>query len=146
MTPAQQDALEALVERPLTESEINSIDALLPIRNDVAIAGILSIGRTKIQSRTVGIGTVLATMAPNGGAFLNSLETIGAADANVKWALKLIEQGEFDVGMDATRVQLTAYAAAVPTLADGINTLLALAEVPNPVHYNSVSDALNGAV
>lgn len=146
MTPAQQNALETLVNRQLTQNEIYSIDAVIDIRNDVAIAEILSVGRTKIQPRPVGIGTILAVMAPGGGDFLNTLETLGATDSNIKWALKLIEKGEFDAGIEATRSQLSAYAQAIPELADGINTLLALAEVPDPIHYNSVSDALNGAV
>ena len=144
MNAQQQTALENLISRPLSASEIAEIDNVLAIRNDVAIAQVLSAGRTKVQTRQVGIGTILATMAPNGGDFLNTLETLGATDANVKWALKLIEKGEFDVGLEATRSQLSAYAQAMPALADGINALLALAEVADPIHYNSVSDALNG--
>lgn len=144
MTPSQQAALEALSGSPLTPEQITAIDLAIGVRNDVSIAEALSQGRVSIKSRPVGIGTILAVMAPDGGTFLDTLETLGASDANIKWALKLIEKGEFDVGMDATRTQLTAYATAVPAIAPGINALLALAETPAPIHYNAVSDALNG--
>ena len=110
MTPAQQTALEGLIGRPLTAGEISSLDPLLSNRNDVSIAAILSVGRFRTQPTPIGIGTVLAVMAPSGGDFLNALESMGAADSNVKWALKMIEQGTFDVGHPVTRAQLQAFA------------------------------------
>ena len=147
MTPAQQAALEAVAERPLTQMEIEQIDPMLDPNNrqDVQIAEILSAGRTRLKSTPIGIGTVLAVMAPNGGAFLDALETMGATDANVKWLLKLIERGAFDIGLEASRAQMQAYAQAVPALADGINALLQLGMEPDPIHYNKFSDALNVA-
>jgi len=145
MTPAQQAALESVAGRPLTPQETIDIDALLPVRNDVAIAAILSVGRVITQPTPIGIGTALAVMAPAGGDFLNALETMGAADANVKWALKMIEQGTFDVGHPVTRAQLQGFAAAVPATAAAIDALLAVAESPDPVRYSTVSAALNVA-
>lgn len=142
MTPEQQNALASLAGRPLSEDEIAAIDPLLPDRNDVAIAAILPPNVT-IQSKPIGIGTILAVLAPNGGAFLDALETLGQTDSNVKWALKLIEQSNFDVGMEATRQQMQAFAQAAPSFADGIAALLATAERSEPIHYNAVSDALN---
>lgn len=143
MTSAQQAALEALVGRSLTADEIASIDSLLPTRNDVAIAAVLSVGRVKVQSMRIGIGTILATMRPNGGVFLDALETLAATDSNVKWTLKLIEASNFDIGLTATREELATFATANPTLADEITALLAVAESADPIHYNAVSDALN---
>lgn len=143
MTPAQQSALEGLVSRSLTESEITLIDALLPDRNDVEIASILSDGCIKTQPTPIGIGTVLAVMAPAGGEFLNALETMGATDANVKWALKMIEQQTFDVGHPVTRAQLEAFSVAVPAMSAAVGALLAVAEVSDLISYNAVSDALN---
>lgn len=143
MTPAQQLSLEGLISRELTGDEIAEIDPLLPDRNDVAIAAIISAGRVKTQPTPIGIGTVLAVMAPSGGEFLNALESMGATDANVKWALKMIEQRTFDVGHPVTRAQLEAFAVAVPTMATAIAALMAVAEVADPIHYNAVSDALN---
>lgn len=143
MNQAQQSALEGLISRSLTVDEISAIDPLLPERNDVAIAAILSTGRVKTQPTPIGIGMVLAVMAPSGGEFLNALESMGASDANVKWALKMIEQSTFDVGNPVTRAQLEAFAGAVPEMAAAVGALMAVAEVSDPIHYNSASDALN---
>lgn len=147
MTPAQQAALESVVGRALTQTEIDQIDPLLDYNNrqDVQIAEILSAGRTRLKSTPIGIGTVLAVMAPNGGAFLDALETMGTTDANVKWLLKLIERGAFDIGLGASRAQMLAYAQAVPELAAAVNALLQLGIEPDPIHYNKFSDALNVA-
>ena len=142
MTPDQQTALESLACRSLSADEIAAIDPLLPERNDVAIAALLP-PKVTIQSTPIGIGTILAVLAPNGGAFLDALETLGQTDSNVKWALKLIEQSNFDVGMEATRQQMQAFAQAAPSFSDGIAALLATAERSEPIHYNAVSDALN---
>lgn len=143
MTPAQHAALEALVARPLTAGEVAAIDPLLPNRNDVQIAALLSTGRTRLRSHMIGIGTILAELAPAGGAFLDAIEQIGATDPNVKWLLKLIERGAFDVGLAASRAQMQAYATAMPDLAAGINALLLLGTEPDPIDYNAVSRALN---
>lgn len=143
MTPAQQTALESVVGRTLTTDEIAVIDPHLPGRNDVQIAEILSIGRTRTNPTPIGIGTVLAVMAPSGGDFLNALELLGATDANVKWALKMIEQATFDIGHPVSRGQLAAFADAQPALAPAVAALLAVAEQPDPIHYNVISDALN---
>ena len=145
MTPAQQSALEALVGRALTAIEIAAIDTQLPERNDVAIAAVRSADRVRGEPRRVGIGTIMATMRPTGGAFLDAREPLSATDSNVKWTLRLIEQSNFDIGLPATREELTAFAAAHPALADNIAALLAVAEIADPIHYNAVSDALNVA-
>ncbi len=143
MTPQQQTALESLVGRSLTPAEITELDTLLPDRNDVAIAALLSQGRVKTQPTPIGIGTVLAVMAPDGGDFLNALEAMGPTDANVKWALEMIKQATFDVGHPVTRLQLQAFAGAIPTMADAVVALLAVAESADPINFNAVSDALN---
>ncbi len=143
MTPAQQSALEGLISRSLNGDEITAIDFLLPERNDVAIAAILSTCRVKTQPTPIGIGTVLAVMAPSGGEFLNALESMGATDANVKWALKMIEQGTFDVGHQATRAQLNDFAIKAPAMSAAIAALLVVAESPDPIQVGAVSDALN---
>jgi len=118
----------------LTIEEIRTLPAeILDRRDTEEIASVLSVGRVKIAERFVGIGSILATMAPNGGAFLDALEAMAPGDSNVKWALKLIEAGGLDVGMEATRQQLSVFAQAVPEMADGIVALMALAEVPDPV-------------
>jgi hypothetical protein len=116
----------------------------MPLDDHGAIADALSVGRTKVVATPIGIGTVLAVMAPIGGDFLNALETMGAVDSNVKWALKMIEQGTFDVGHPVTRAQLEAFALAAPTMATGIAALLNVAVVADPVSSQEVSKALEG--
>lgn len=145
MTPSQQTALESVVGRALTQTEIDQIDPLLDYNNrqDVQIAEILSAGRTRLKSTPIGIGTLLAVMAPNGGAFLDSLEAMGANDSNIKWLVELIRAGKFDIGLESSRAQMQAYAQAVPALADAVNALLQLGTEPDPIHYNKFSDALN---
>lgn len=146
MSPQQQAALEQLLGRGLEQSELAALDPLLDAENrqDVQIAEFLSSLRPpRFVSRAVGIGTVLAALAPNGGEFLNALELLSSADANVKWALRLIEQGNLDVGLQVTRSELLAFVDQNPALADGINALLAMAEVPDVMNFNLVSGALN---
>ena len=142
MTPSQQAALESVAGKSLTPEQIAAIEPYLADRNDVAIASLLP-PKVTVVSTPIGIGTILATLAPNGGAFLDALESAGQSDPNVKWALKLIEQSNFDVGMAATRAQMAAFAQAAPAFADGIVALLATAERAEPINYNAVSDALN---
>lgn len=116
----------------------------LPLDDHGVIAAALSVDRTRIQSTPIGIGTVLAVMAPVGGEFLNALETMGASDSNVKWALKMIEQGTFDIGHPVTRAQMDAFSAAAPTMADAINALMSVAVVTDPVSSQEVTQALEG--
>jgi hypothetical protein len=126
----------------ITVDEINATG--LSLDDHGAIAEALSAGRTKIVSKPIGIGTVLAVMAPAGGEFLNALEALAASDSNVKWTLKLIEQGNFDVGMSVVRTQLEAFASEHVELADAINALLAVAIAPDPVTSQEVTRALEG--
>ena len=119
---------------------LNEIQATgISLTDHKAIADALSIGRTKIATAPIGVGTVLAVMAPIGGDFLNTLETLGSTDANVKWALKMIEQGTFDVGHPVTRAQLEVFASIVPSMAEGVSKLLAVAVVQDPISINEVS-------
>lgn len=116
----------------------------MPLDDHGAIADALSVGRVKVASTPVGIGTVLAVMAPMGGDFLNALEAMSPVNANVKWALKMIEQSTFDVGHPVTRAQLEAFAVAVPEMADGITALLNVAVQADPVSSQDVSKAMEG--
>ena len=119
MTPAQKSALEALISPPapqapvaLTAEQIEQIDPLLDPnnRNDVAIAAILSAGRTRPVPTEIGIGTVLAKLGEGGGAFLDALERVGQQDANVKWSMVLIRDGRFRIDMTESRAAMQALA------------------------------------
>lgn len=117
----------------ITRDDLRALpQALLDTKDTTAIAAALP-PHSRIESRPIGIGTVLSEMAPIGGDFLNALEAMSTTDANVKWALKMVEQGTFDVGHPVTRAQLQAFADAQPALADGITALLSVAEVVEPV-------------
>ena len=98
-----------------------------------------------IAPMRIGIGTIMATMRPNGGAFLDALEQLTTTDSNVKWTLELIKQSNFDIGLAETREELAKFAASHPELATVIAALLAVPEVDDPIHYNAVSDVLNVA-
>lgn len=105
------------------------------------IAAAVSKGRTRIVSRQIGIGTVLATV-PNGGKFLDALVGLGGQNRDVFWAMELVKAGTFDIGMDASRKQMAALAEAIPPMAKGIEALLALAVEPAPVTAAQVQEAL----
>ena len=148
MTPQQLAALERVNGKPLTQAQIDAIEPLLSNRQDVQIAEVLSQGRVRVQSKDIGIGTVLAVV-PAGGRFLDQLVAIGEGtddlSRNVHWSMELIRQGRLDIGMPATRSQVSALAASHPDMATAIASLLASAEVPDPVDFNEVSRALNEA-
>lgn len=145
MNVAQQGALERIVGRPLTSGEIAQINPLLSDRRDIEIAAILSAERRKVASREIGIGTILMALAPFGGQFLDGLAALGETDRNVYWSMELLKAGSFDIGLPGTRQQLTALRESNPELADSLNTLMALAEVPDAIDSRFVSDELNVA-
>lgn len=117
---------------------------LIASRNEVAMAAVLSVGRTKVVPCQIGIGTVLATLGSSGGQFLDGMVALGASDRNVYWAMKLLEGSILDIGMQATRTQMQALADANPGIAPAIAALLALAVEPNPVSAFEVAVALEG--
>ena len=145
MTPAQQTALEACARRALTQADIDVLDPLLlpENRDDPAIAAHLSVGRTKIVPTQTGIGTILAVMAPDGGDFLNNIETLGVTDSNCKWTLRLIEAGRLDLGNPVTRAQFLIFGMFHPEAATPIAALLGVAEVADPINCTELSDVQN---
>ena len=143
MTPEQQTALESLVDRMLTNEEVTEIDQYLPQRNDVAIADVLSRGRVRASTCLIGIGTILSVLNPiAGGAALDALEAMKANNSAVKWAFYLLESGNLDIGLPATRLQVDALVGPVFSHEQAA-ALKAIAEEADPINYNSVSDALN---
>lgn len=151
MTPDQQSALESLTAtatspaRALTQQEISQIDPLLDPdnRNDVAIADILSAGRTRPVHTEIGIGTVLAKLGAGGGVWLDALDAVGQQDANVRWSMVLIREGRFRIDMAESRAAMQHLATNVPELAAGIAALLTLGVEPDPLSVTDVSRALN---
>ena len=143
MTEQQLFALQELVQRPLSQEEAAEIDPLLPNRNDVQIADVLSRDRVRTQERHIGVGTVLDALGPVEGAqVLDALEGLKGTNSAVKWAFVLLERGELNVGAASVRGQIDALTPAVFSEAQA-DILKGLAEVADPINYNTVSDALN---
>lgn len=115
----------------------------LAARDCGALATILSAGRTKLIERNVGYGTVMDTLgADNGAAFLDGLTALSANSSPVKWALKLLDRGELNIGAPATQAQLDALVAggAVPqAVADALK---GLALGPDAVTMQQVAEAM----
>lgn len=117
----------------VTIEEIRGLPAeILETKNATLIAQFLPT-RISIVSKEIGVGTILAVMAPYGGDFLNALESLSPVDSNVKWSLKLIERGEFDIGHPVTRSQLLKFISENPTLSGPLFLLLKVAEIVTPV-------------
>jgi hypothetical protein len=145
MTPAQQSALEALAGRVLTPEQIAQVDSLLPERNDVAIAAIVSIGRKRLQHMLVGPGTVVVAMDPHGGACLDAINALGETNRDVYWGMDPIRNGDFDLGLLSAQAWLDKLAQLLPDYAEPLQVLKSLGYADDPIHYDEVSDALNGA-
>lgn len=130
----------------ITYSDIQALNRpdLVAARNETAIAELLSVGRTKTISKEIGIGTVLATLGPAGGPFLDGMVQLGTVDSNVKWAMKLLENASLDIGMAATRAQMQALADGDANIAPAVGLLLDLAVIPDPVSAYEVAVALEG--
>jgi len=122
----------------VTIEEIRGLPAeILATKNATLIAQFLPL-RISIVSKEIGVGTILAVMSPYGGDFLNTLESLSLVDSNVKWSLKLIERGEFDIGHPVTRSQLLKFISENPTLSGPLFLLLKVAEIATPVSETDV--------
>lgn len=117
----------------------------LAARDCGELARILSIGRTKLIERNIGYGTVLETLgAEAGSAFLDGLTALAATSSPVKWALKLLDRGELNIGAAATRGQLDALAAGGVMPQAVAEALKNLAVVPDEITATQVQTALEG--
>jgi len=111
----------------------------LAIRDCGALAAILSVGRTKTVEKLIGYGTVLEALgAENGAAFLDGLTAVSASSSPVKWALKLLDRGELNIGAAATQSQLDALATAGVMPQAVADALKNLAIVPDPYSIQDV--------
>ena len=117
----------------------------IAIRDCGALAAILSVGRTKTVDKFIGYGTVLETLgAENGAAFLDGLTVVAASSSPVKWALKLLDRGELNIGAAATQAQLDAL-ASVGVISQAVSDALkGLAVSPDEITASQVQQALEG--
>ena len=105
-----------------------------------ALAAILSEGRTKLIERDIGYGTVLDTLGADvGSAFLDALTALATTSSPVKWALKLMERGELNIGSAATQAQLDALATAGVMPVAVADVLKGLALVPDVITVHDVA-------
>ena len=121
--------------------------AALALRDCGALAEIMSVGRTKTIDLNIGYGTVLEALgAEAGAAFLDALTALAAngTSSPVKWALKLLDRGELNIGSSATRAQLDALAAVSVMPQAVADALKGLALVPDVISASQVQQALEG--
>jgi hypothetical protein len=162
MTLEQQAALEALAGRALTQAEVEQITPLVAadVRNDSAVAAILSAGRTEVYSRMTSARGV-AEFYPGGpiGAEIVLMKLEGARDAMLASAdqeqqvfgsllrrqLGFLAGEGLDFGSAALRGMLDQFAALGILTADEVAGLKAIAVRPAPLDVRAVTLALNGA-
>lgn len=109
------------------------------------LAALLSVGRTKVIDYSIGYGTVLEVLgAEAGSAFLDGLTALAATSSPVKWALKLLDRGELNIGAAATRGQLDALAAGGVMPQAVADALKGLAVSPDEITATQVQTALEG--
>ena len=103
------------------------------------LAALLSVGRTKVIDYSIGYGTVLDTLgATAGAAFLDSLTALSETSSPVKWALKLLDRGELNIGAAATQQQLDMLASVGVIPVDVAEALKNLAVVDDPYSIQDV--------
>lgn len=109
------------------------------------LAALLSVGRTKVIDYSIGYGTVLEALgADNGAKFLDQLTALAETSSPVKWALKLLDRGELNIGAAATRGQLDALAAGGVMPQAVADALKGLAVSPDEITASQVQQALEG--
>jgi hypothetical protein len=148
MTPEVQTALESLVSRSLTTQEVIDVDALLPARNDVAIAAMLSSGRTRLNSipksafqRWAASTGVRAKIEDHANDIASPLRSIALILKDFLWS----NVDAIDFSEPANMSMLNAWVVAGVIDQSVADSLIAVATVPDPISYNAVSDALNNA-
>lgn len=171
MTPGQQTALESLVGRSLTASEITSINQQLVDRHDAEIANILSVGRVKHVTREIterGIRAALGVVPAS--RFIRLLKDASTSTSVPVWLENTLsalaipadqhqdyadafasaygwlrQEAGLDIGSAATRAMLDVIAASDPVqFGAAVIAIKALAETSNPISANEVSKALEG--
>lgn len=142
MTPEIRFALGQLIGRALTDADVAAIAPHLAVRNDVAIAAILSAGRTKPTVREIGNGTVLEVLGIEVGNVLLDELSNNPVYRHVK---PLLDQGRLRIDSALVQATLQGFAAGqAPILTQAqADAMCALGKIADPIHFNAVSDALN---
>lgn len=150
MTSEQLNALEMVADRPLTAEEIAAIEPLLVDRNDVEIAAVINDGRPDITV-SVAVEDVFDVLYSTGDyVIVKTAQLQGNADAVMAFGFlldaKTIGPGKVNLTAPLTVGMFDRLEAAGLLSATGRAALLARAKSKaDPVHFNTVSDALNAA-
>lgn len=146
MTPEQKTALEVVAGREVTPAEVLQIEPHIQYdsRNDVAIAAILSVRRTKTVSRNIGPGDIIDAIGFEAGNVL--LDEIYANTMFRHIKPELIDRN-LDISRPLTIASLDMLVqSGLPGFTQShADTLKDLAKVADPINFNTVSDALNVA-
>jgi hypothetical protein len=136
------ELIELIAERAAADPEFA---ALLAKRADWQIAQALSAGRTRLQSRQIGSGTILSTLQGRPGAnLLRAMRRLAADDALIDEGIRLLDAGKWDVGAAESQKALDEFAAAGLMTQEACAALKALGTAPDAISTDEVSDALNG--
>lgn len=113
---------------------------------DQAIADIINAypPPMRLQSRRIGYGAVLAELgADAGAAILDKITAAGEVNSPIKWAMRLLDRGELDIGAAETQAQTRAMAGVLLTAAE-VEAITAMGLVPETITAEQVSIALRG--
>lgn len=138
MNQSQLAALESCARRSLTVAERAEAEPLLSIRNDVALAALVSRGRVRPSTRVIGVADVL-TAHENAAEMLDEMQT-NTDDRRVHYVWRMLDAGRLPIGVagvvDAVRSLRDSPARAA---------LLALTVEPDPCPLLELSFRLNEA-
>ena len=109
-------------------------------RDDGVIAFALSQGRTRIVRTEIGKGAIIEAIGLEAGNRLLDVIDTAPAYRHVK---QLLENGWFNVGSALARASLDTLVPTVLTQRE-VDTLKALAVVPDPITAQDVARALEG--
>lgn len=148
MTPAQQSALDALAGRTLSAEEVSQIDTELADGRLNAIAPILSTGRTRVG--TVSVGNLASWAAATGMRAAIEDHAINTASPlrSIALALRDVLVGGTDgirLDLPANAAMLAAWVSAGVLSTEHRDELLALATSADPVTDAQVQAALEAA-
>lgn len=128
MTPTE---LRALIDARVASDP--AFAARVAARDDTAVAAALNAGRTRLQSRFIGAGTIIATLGRPGAELLRAMRQAAGADPLIDEGVRLIDRGEWDIGSPATQEALQGLVAAQALPEAAAHALMALGYADDPV-------------
>lgn len=110
----------------------------LAARNCEELARIMSVGRTRANTREIGNGSILETLGIAAG---NALLDVINSDATFRYVKPLVNQGRLLIGAPLVQATVQSLASAVLTQ-EQANALCALGHEPNPYTAQDVAEAV----